>query len=75
MVGESVAVGNLTVTVGTWVFVAVIVGFSVEVGIPATVAEDIVGDGWWITCVGRIVGLPGAHPAKAKAGIKRRDNK
>jgi len=70
-VDETVAVGNLTGTVGAGVFASVIVGVSVEVGIAATVADGIVGDGSSITCVGCIVSLAGTHPVKAKNGIKR----
>jgi len=75
IVGESVAVGNLTVTVGTGVFVSVIVGVRFEVGIVLAVAEGIVGDGSCILSVGCMVGLAGAHPAKTKVGIKRKENK
>lgn len=38
------------------------VGVSIEVGIVGAAAEGIVG-------------LAGTHPAKAKAGIKKRENK
>ena len=73
-VDASVAVGNLTVTVGIRVSVLRITGVNVEVGIAATVADDIVGDERSMTCVGCIVGLAGTHPVKAKTRINRRKN-
>ncbi|MDX9993405.1 MAG: hypothetical protein RBS68_15295 [Anaerolineales bacterium] len=64
MVGEGVLDGKLTISVGVEGSVSVVAGARIDVATVGTVAD-------WVSC---IVGLTGAHPAKARTRIKKRDN-